>query len=640
MKRFFSLFCAVVLFTGSMNWAYAQESDEGIETGYENEQFVDDDFDNGISLMSASTVITYSKSADGGKYLSNNFKVSEFACKDGSDKVLIDSELVEILQNIRDHFGTSVIINSGYRTSSYNAQVGGATNSYHVKGMAADIQVSGVTPAEVAKYAEDIGVRGVGRYKSFVHVDSRPTKYYWTNSGGSNVTVSTHGGNFNSYPYGASGSDQVLTSIDSPREGENLGGDSFRIIGWVQSDIVQRITFSVNNGTEYEMGIYWRSDVNGTGFLADLNSYEWLKYDANVIKITAYLSDGKVLDVGTRNVVRYAALGWDNPIGDISADTYLINGWIYNEYSGWDIEYVYALINNETKVKLDMYKREDVSFAEAFQIVLPTATTLNYGNNTLSLIVHYTNGQETVASDRAISSSVINIDFNANGGTPSTASKSVTYNSTYGTLPTPTRTGYAFKGWYTAVSGGTKITSDTKVTTTSNQTLYAQWEQITYTISYNLNGADGAIDSCTYNWGESGKITETIPQRDGYKFIGWAASENAAAAEYLPGDSYTENKDITLYAVWKLIPYTKTTLTNRGSYYLCDIELHNIEEPCEIIVAKYKNKKLISVEKIAYSNNNNISCAFFDAADSVKIMTWETLDGMKPVTEPEVIEMK
>ncbi len=67
------------------------------------------------------------------------------------------------------------------------------------------------------------------------------------------------------------------------------------------------------------------------------------------------------------------------------------------------------------------------------------------------------------------------VTFNANGGTCSTASKSVKYSSTYGTLPTPTRSGYNFDGWYTAASGGTKVSSSTKVTATGNHTLYAHW---------------------------------------------------------------------------------------------------------------------------------------------------------------------
>ena len=70
------------------------------------------------------------------------------------------------------------------------------------------------------------------------------------------------------------------------------------------------------------------------------------------------------------------------------------------------------------------------------------------------------------------------VTFNANGGSCSTSSKSVTYKSTYGTLPTPSRTGYNFNGWYTAASGGSQVTSGTTVTITSNQTLYAHWSII------------------------------------------------------------------------------------------------------------------------------------------------------------------
>ena len=72
------------------------------------------------------------------------------------------------------------------------------------------------------------------------------------------------------------------------------------------------------------------------------------------------------------------------------------------------------------------------------------------------------------------------VTYNANGGTVSGTSKSVTYNAKYGTLPTPQRAGYSFLGWYTAKTGGSKITETTIVKITSNQTIYAQWKQITY----------------------------------------------------------------------------------------------------------------------------------------------------------------
>lgn len=66
-----------------------------------------------------------------------------------------------------------------------------------------------------------------------------------------------------------------------------------------------------------------------------------------------------------------------------------------------------------------------------------------------------------------------NVHFNANGGSTPTASKVVTHGGTYGDLPTPTRTGYVFDGWYTSASGGSRVTSSTGVSITGDQTLYA-----------------------------------------------------------------------------------------------------------------------------------------------------------------------
>lgn len=125
------------------------------------------------------TVKTYSLKKDGEKRLSANFKVKEFACKDGSDKILIDTDLVLILQKIRDKFKAPVKITSGYRTESHNRKVGGATNSYHKKGMASDIQVSGVHPVLVAMYAVELNAGGIGVYSNFVHVDTRTKKSSW-----------------------------------------------------------------------------------------------------------------------------------------------------------------------------------------------------------------------------------------------------------------------------------------------------------------------------------------------------------------------------------------------------------------------------------------------------------------------------
>lgn len=134
-------------------------------------------------------VVEYSLRADGENQISENFKVSEFRCKDGSDKILIDADFVRNkLQAIRDHFGASVTINSAYRTESYNAKVGGAKASYHMKGQAFDIVVAWHTPLEVAQYAQTLAIPGIIQYNTFVHVDSRATKYWARNDNGK-VTV-------------------------------------------------------------------------------------------------------------------------------------------------------------------------------------------------------------------------------------------------------------------------------------------------------------------------------------------------------------------------------------------------------------------------------------------------------------------
>lgn len=111
--------------------------------------------------------------------MSPHFKAKEFQSKDKSEEVLICYELLDVLEKIREHFDSPVIINSGYRTPKWNKEVGGASNSYHCKGMAADIRVEGHTSKEVAEYANKImgSTGGIIRYTNFTHIDVREYKY-------------------------------------------------------------------------------------------------------------------------------------------------------------------------------------------------------------------------------------------------------------------------------------------------------------------------------------------------------------------------------------------------------------------------------------------------------------------------------
>lgn len=125
------------------------------------------------------SIKTYSLKKDGNTKLTANFRVREFACSDGSDKIEIDLDNVKQLQKIRDHFGKSITITSGYRTAAHNKKIGGATNSYHMTGQAADIVVANVNPLKVYLYADSIGVKGAIYYPGdkFCHIDTRPGRY-------------------------------------------------------------------------------------------------------------------------------------------------------------------------------------------------------------------------------------------------------------------------------------------------------------------------------------------------------------------------------------------------------------------------------------------------------------------------------
>ena len=79
------------------------------------------------------------------------------------------------------------------------------------------------------------------------------------------------------------------------------------------------------------------------------------------------------------------------------------------------------------------------------------------------------------------------------GGEAAWNTKKLTNNASYGLMPLPTKSGYTFDGWYTEASGGTKITSYRRVRLTGNQTLYAHWAAVSYTIT--LVGASSGVDS-------------------------------------------------------------------------------------------------------------------------------------------------
>ena len=161
------------------------------------------------------------------------------------------------------------------------------------------------------------------------------------------------------------------------------------------------------------------------------------------------------------------------------------------------------------------------------------------------------------------------LTYNVNGGNAlSPDHKSVTYNTAYGELPTPTRTGYTFAGWYTLIVGGTTVSNST-VMGADDVTIYAHWTANTYSVVFDRQSGSGGTESVTATF-NSAMPSATAPSRTGYTFTGYYTSANGGGTQYYDENmvsvSYwniTTNPS-TLYANWTANTYTLTFNVQKG----------------------------------------------------------------------------
>lgn len=151
------------------------------------------------------------------------------------------------------------------------------------------------------------------------------------------------------------------------------------------------------------------------------------------------------------------------------------------------------------------------------------------------------------------------VNFDPNGGEVSKASMAVTYGKAYGALPTPTRTGYRFSGWYTAKTGGSKIANSTTVDNSAGSTLYAHWKANQYTVTFDSNGGTVGTNSQKVTYGST--YTLPIPTRMGYTFDGWYTAKTGGA-KVTKDTVVTATANHTLYARWSPIPAEPISIIN------------------------------------------------------------------------------
>ena len=153
----------------------------------------------------------------------------------------------------------------------------------------------------------------------------------------------------------------------------------------------------------------------------------------------------------------------------------------------------------------------------------------------------------------------VTVCFDPNGGTVPMTSTTVTYGKTYGSLPTPTRIGHTFNGWYTESTGGTKISSASIVSYTKSHTLFAHWSIRKYTITFNANGGS-ECKPITQSYGSS--VTLPTSTKEGHAFTCWCTDPELKTL-YIA--SVMPINNLTLYAKWTVNKYTLIFAFNNGT---------------------------------------------------------------------------
>lgn len=237
--------------------------------------------------------------------------------------------------------------------------------------------------------------------------------------------------------------------------------------------------------------------------------------------------------------------------------------------------------------------------------------------------LYYSGGSYTVNASATLyavwsynAPTVYTITFNANGGSGAPSSVTKTDGVTlYLPSTEPTRTNYAFLGWSTS-STATSPTyyAGGSFTRNANTTLYAVWEYApaTYRVYYNANGGSGAPSSQIKTYDLSLTLSSTIPTRSGYDFLGWSTSNTATSVTYDPGDSYTTNASVTLYAVWEETNYdfsiSNLTVSNSEPYKYDQITVKvrtdswdQVNAYSDIPVQLYYDGRLVSTQYVDFS---------------------------------------
>ena len=226
------------------------------------------------------------------------------------------------------------------------------------------------------------------------------------------------------------------------------------------------------------------------------------------------------------------------------------------------------------------------------------------------------------------------VTFNGNNGSPATVARSVPTGESFGAnMPAnPTRTGYTFTSWNTQANGsGTAFASATAVN--GSMTVYAQWTQNSYTVTFNGNGGTVSSGNATrpaLHGNFLGTNMPANPTRSGYTFQGWNTQANGSGIAFTSTTAVTVNT--TLYAQWTLIPtpstYTVTVINGTGSGNYAAGATVSITANAPVTGKSFE--KWTTPGGVVFENANNQSTIFTMPANDVTVTA-----GYMPLFAPE-----
>lgn len=286
-----------------------------------------------------------------------------------------------------------------------------------------------------------------------------------------------------------------------------------------------------NSGQKGKIGIYVKTSSTNTAVKTTVQIWFWTIYSCYDKPIKLKYDAGEDVTSASTTVVTSKDINHTVDTGDGWSTSNQTKLYEYTTSTGWSRYHTQRTINFCASLSgIDMLSGKTMTASKSITIKAKPSYTVSYS---------------------------------ANGGSGAPSSQTKWYDESLTLSSTkPTRTGYTFKGWSTSSTATTATWSaGGTYTTNATDTLYAVWKANTYTVSYNANGGSGAPSSQTKTYGKTLTLSNTVPTRTNYNFIGWATSSTATTASYQAGGSYTKNSAATLYAVWELA-YSKPRITN------------------------------------------------------------------------------